>query len=200
LPGITEFVVDASGFFVNYGIQLLAAVLLLAIGFRQYLRTESGRRRIVSLGLATPVAGEFLVQLAMYRFASSLALLLKSGIPMLETLAVLEGIFHRNPVYRDAVNHAHGSVAGGRPLASSLEDTGLFTTMITNMVRIGEETGQLAVVMEQIVPYYKEKMEAIIAKVTKLLEPVIIIGMGGAVAGLMLAIYLPMFELAGKIH
>jgi type IV pilus assembly protein PilC len=138
--------------------------------------------------------------MAMYRFASNISLLLKSGIPMLETLTALGGVFHTNPIYRDALARAQGRVAGGRPLAVSLEETGLFTTMMTNMVRIGEESGQLAPVMEQIAPYYKEKMEALVGKVTKLMEPVIIMGMGSTIAGLMLAIYMPMFEMAGKVH
>jgi type IV pilus assembly protein PilC len=72
--------------------------------------------------------------------------------------------------------------------------------MITNMVRIGEESGQLAPVMDQIAPYYKEKMEALIGKVTKLMEPIIIVCMGSTVAGLMLSIYMPMFEMSGKVH
>jgi len=146
------------------------------------------------------MVGELCVQSAMYRFASNIALLLKSGIPMLETLSVLEGVFHANPVYREAIIRVHNRVAAGRPLAASLEETRLFTTMMTNIVRIGEESGQLALVMEQIAPYYKEKMESLIAKVTKLLEPLIIVGMGSTVAGLMLAIYMPMFEMAGKVQ
>ena len=136
----------------------------------------------------------------MYHFASNIALLLKSGVPMLETLDVLEGVFHTSPVYREALARVHNRVAAGRPLAASLEETGLFTSMITNMVRIGEESGQLAPVMEQIAPYYKEKMESLIAKVTKLMEPIIIMFMGTTVAGLMLSIYMPMFEMAGKVH
>jgi type IV pilus assembly protein PilC len=112
----------------------------------------------------------------------------------------MEGIFQTNPIYRDGLARVQGRVAAGRTLAASLEETGLFTTMITNMVRIGEESGQLALVMEQIAPYYKEKMESMIARITKLLEPVIIMGMGSTVAGLMLSIYLPMFEMAGKVH
>ena len=150
--------------------------------------------------MAVPLIGELIVQMAMYRFASNIALLLKSGIPMLETMTALEKVFHTDPIYRDALARAQGRVAGGRPLATSLEETGLFTTMMTNMVRIGEESGQLAPVMEQIAPYYKEKMETLIGKVTKLMEPVIIMGMGSTIAGLMLAIYMPMFEMAGKVH
>ena len=136
----------------------------------------------------------------MYRFASNISLLLKSGIPMLETLSVLEGVFQTSPAYRDALARVQTRVAAGRSLAMSLEETGLFTTMITNMVRIGEESGQLSLVMEQLAPYYKEKTETMIGRVTKLLEPLIIVGMGSTVAGLMLSIYLPMFEMAGKVH
>jgi type IV pilus assembly protein PilC len=200
LPGITQFVVDTSAFIVSYGLYILAGVIAVIVAFRQYMKTESGRRRVIGILLAVPLAGELIVQMAMYRFASNLALLLKSGIPMLETMTALGGVFQASPIYRDALARAQGRVASGRPLALSLEETGLFTTMITNMVRIGEESGQLAAVMEQIAPYYKEKMEGLIAKVTKLMEPVIIMGMGSSIAGLMLAIYMPMFEMAGKVH
>jgi type IV pilus assembly protein PilC len=136
----------------------------------------------------------------MYRFATNSALLLKSGIPMLDTLGVMVNIFQTNPIYRDALARARNRVAAGRPLATSLEETGLFTTMMTNMVRIGEQSGQLALVVEQIAPYYKEKMESLIARVTKLMEPIIIMGMGITIAGLMMSIYMPMFEMAGKVH
>ena len=168
-----------------------------------FANTEKPNRAAVffiGVGIGLPLVGDLIVQSAMYRFSSNIALLLKSGIPMMETLNVLEGIFQTNPVYRDALARVQNRVAAGRSLAASLEETGLFTTMITNMVRIGEESGQLALVMEQIAPYYKEKMETMIARVTKLLEPVIIMGMGSTVAGLMLSIYLPMFEMAGKVH
>lgn len=200
LPGITQFVVDASGFVVQYGIYVLLGIIAVAAAFRQYMTTESGRRRVGGVGLALPLVGDLMVQGAMYRFSSNIALLLKSGIPMLETMNALQAVFQASPIYRDALEHTAGRVSAGRPLAAALEETGLFTTMMTNMVRIGEESGQLSAVMDQIAPYYKEKMEGFIAKLTKLLEPIIIMAMGSTVAGLMLAIYLPMFEMAGKVH
>lgn len=200
LPGATQAVVDASDFLVNYGlIAALAGGGLLYL-FRRYARSEAGRTRLASLGLATPIVGEFMVQTAMYRFSSSLALLLKSGVPMLEALEALTGVFHTNPVYRDALKHAQVNVASGRPLALALEETGLFASMVTNMVRIGEESGQLAGMMEQLAPYYKEKTESLVMKMTKLLEPAIIVTMGAAMAAVMVAIYMPMFDMAGKIH
>ena len=199
LPGITQFVVEASKFITQKGLYIVVVVVAVVVAFRQYMQTERGRRRVGGIGLSTPLVGELMVQAAMYRFSSNISLLLKSGIPMLETMTALGGVFHTNPIYRDALERAQKRVSAGRPLADSLGETGLFTSMMTNMVRIGEQSGQLAEVMTEITPYYKEKMEGLIAKVTKLLEPVIIMAMGTTIAGLMLSIYLPMFEMAGKV-
>jgi type IV pilus assembly protein PilC len=200
LPAITEYVVELSNAVVSYGAYAIVAIVLAVLAFRKYMTTESGRSRVGGICLVLPMVGELMVQSAMYRFASNIALLLKSGIPMLETLEVLEGVFQLSPHYRDALVRVQGRVAAGRALAVSLEETGMFTSMVTNMVRIGEESGQLPAVMEQIAPYYKEKMEGLISKVTKLMEPIIIMGMGITIAGMMLAIYLPMFEMAGAVH
>jgi type IV pilus assembly protein PilC len=199
LPAITQYVVTSSNWIAKYGI---FAVLLLGGGvfaFRWWFHTDAGRRHVTGVMMGMPMIGELMVQSAMYQFASNIALLLKSGVPMLETLNVLEGVFHTSPVYREALEKVHTRVSSGRPLAASLEETGLFTSMVSNMVRIGEASGQLSLVMEQIAPYYKEKMDALIGKVTKLMEPVIIVFMGSTVAGLMLSIYMPMFEMSGKI-
>jgi type IV pilus assembly protein PilC len=200
LPGITQFVVDLSNQVVTYGPVVVGVVVTVAVGIKLYLRTESGRIYFGGAALVTPMIGELAVQMAMYKFCSSIALLLKSGVPILETMNTLIGVFETNPIYRKALIAVENKVASGRPLAASLEETGLFHKMMSDMVRIGEESGQLASVMEQIAPYYKEKMEAMVLKVTKMLEPLIIMGMGTTIAGLMLSIYLPMFEMAGKIN
>jgi type IV pilus assembly protein PilC len=200
LPAITQFVVDASAGVVAYGLYVLGAMIATVFAFKRYMRTEGGKRNVGGVGLVTPMIGPLLVQMAMYRFASNLALLLKAGVPMLETLTTLGGVFQNNPIYRDALERARGRVAAGRPLAAALVETGLFASMLTNMVRTGEESGQLAQVMEQVAPYYKEKMEGLVTKVSKMLEPLIIVFMGSTIAGLMLAIYMPMFEMAGKVN
>jgi type IV pilus assembly protein PilC len=200
LPGITQFVVNASGWISKYGIFVGMGVVGFVVGFKWYMTRDSGRRHVLGVLVGLPMVGELVVQMAMYQFCANISLLLKSGVPMLETLGVLENVFHTNPVYREALEKVHDRVAAGRPLSVSLEETGLFTTMITNMVRIGEGSGQLAPVMEQMAPYYKEKMESLIGKVTKLMEPCVIVFMGATVAGIMLSIYMPMFEMSGKVH
>ncbi|OHB82769.1 MAG: type II secretory pathway, component PulF [Planctomycetes bacterium RBG_16_64_12] len=199
LPGITQFVMRASDFIVAYGIYLVGGAVGVAIAFRQYVKTESGRRRVGAIGLALPLIGDLLVQSAMYRFASNLALLLKSGVPLLETLSALSTVFHTSPIYRDAILQAQHRVMAGQPLADSLEETGVFTSMMSNMVRLGEASAQLPGIMEQIAPYYRERLQGFIAKVTKLMEPGIIVLMGGTIAGIMLAIYIPMFDMAGAV-
>ncbi len=199
LPSVTRFVMSASDFILGYGIYLAVGVVLLVFAFRRYLHSDAGRRRVGAIGLSAPLVGELMVQSAMYRFATNLALLLRSGVPMLETLSALGTVFRTSPVYHEAILHAQRRVAAGQPLADSLEETSLFTTMMTNMVRIGEQSAELAGVMEQIAPYYQERMQGFIAKVTKLMEPAIVVVMGATIAALMLAIYLPMFEMAGNV-
>jgi type IV pilus assembly protein PilC len=111
----------------------------------------------------------------------------------------IKGIFQTSPIYRDALERVALRVAAGKPLCKALQETGLFLPMLTSMVQVGEESGQLPQVMEQIAPFFKEKMEGMILKVTKMVEPIIIMGMGSTIAGLMLAIYMPMFEMAGNV-
>lgn len=199
LPGITLFVVAASDFVTKYAIYIIGGLGVGGYLFRRYMQTENGRRRVGAVMIAMPLVGDLSVQSAMYRFSSNLALLIKSGVPMLETLTVMASVFRSQPSYRDAILDAQQRISAGRSLADSLEDSGLFTTMMTNMVRIGEESAQLGNVMLQIAPYYKEKMNSFMGKVTKLLEPCIIMIMGVVIATVMLAIYIPMFEMAGSV-
>jgi type IV pilus assembly protein PilC len=199
LPEITQLVVNASKFVVAYGFYVVGALIAAIVALKRYMGTEDGRRNVGGVLLVLPTIGDMLVQMMMYRFSSSLALLLKSGVPMLETMETMRGIFGKNPIYRDALTRVQFRIASGQPLAASLEETGLFTNMIINTVRTGEESGQLASVMEQIAPFYKEKMESMIVRVSKMLEPIIIVAMGSGVAIMMLSIHMPMFEMSGKV-
>jgi type IV pilus assembly protein PilC len=199
LPAITQYVVDASDAIVKYGHYALVVIIAAIVGFRQFLKTESGRRYVGGFLMVVPSVGQLVIEMAMYRFASNLSLLLKSGVPMMETMHTIKGIFQTSPIYRDALERVASRVASGRPLHAALAETGLFLPMLTSMVQVGEESGQLPQVMEQVAPFYKEKMEGMILKVTKMVEPIIIMFMGSSIAGLMLAIYMPMFEMAGNV-
>jgi type IV pilus assembly protein PilC len=199
LPAITQYVVDASDAIVKYGHYAVITVVATIFGFKRYMKTESGRKYVGGALMVMPTVGQLVVEMAMYRFASNLSLLLKSGVPMMETMHTIKGIFQTNPIYRDALERFALRVASGKSLHAALQETGLFLPMLTSMVQVGEESGQLPQVMEQIAPFFKEKMEGMILKVTKMVEPLIIMFMGSSIAGLMLAIYMPMFDMAGQV-
>ncbi len=199
LPAITQYVVAASDYLSKYGLYGVGLIIACIFGVKRALKTDSGRRYILGTLIVLPTVGQLMIEMAMYRFASNISLLLKSGVPMLETMRTLTGIFQTNPIYRDALAEVVSKVASGKSLYIALQETGLFLPMLTSMVQVGEESGQLAQVMEQISPFFKEKMEGMVLKVTKMVEPLIIMGMGSSIAGLMLAIYMPMFEMAGSV-
>jgi type IV pilus assembly protein PilC len=200
LPGLTKAVLAISDTVGQYGLYTLISLAVLVFLVRRYLQTDAGKRRLTTILLALPLFGELTVQSAMYRFSSNLALLLKSGVPIMDALSALAGIFRSNPPYHDAMRLAQSRVGAGRPLADSLVESNLFTAMMTNTVRVGEESAQLANVMSQIAPYYREKSASRMSTVSKLLEPCIIVVMGFMIALLMLAIYMPMFEMSGKMN
>jgi type II secretory pathway component PulF len=199
LPATTQFVVDASDFLVHYGLYLVIGVGAAVFGIKRFLNTETGRRYVGGSLMVMPAVGQLVIEMAMYRFASTMALLLKSGVPMMETMYTIRGIFQTNPIYHDAMDRVAARVASGKPLHAALQESGLFLSMLCSMVQVGEESGQLGQVMEQVAPFYKEKMEGMILKVTKMLEPIIVMGMGMSIAVMMLAIYMPMFEMAGNV-
>ncbi|MDA1016264.1 MAG: type II secretion system F family protein [Planctomycetota bacterium] len=199
LPGITQFIVSLSDGVAIYGPYFIGGVIALVATLKYQLKRDSGRRRIGAIGLATPLVGDLLVQTAMYRFSSNLSLMLKSGVAMLEALGTMRSVFSSNPIYRDAIADVESSVMAGNPLASALEDSGLFTRMMTDMIRVGEASGRLPDVLEELTPYYRDKVNGYIANLTKLIEPCIISVMGVTIAVVMTSIYLPMFEMAGKV-
>ncbi|TWT54265.1 Type II secretion system protein F [Rubripirellula amarantea] len=199
LPDITLFVLGASDFVTAYGVYVVGGIGIGGFLLHRWTKTEPGRRTIISVVVAIPVVGDLVIQSAMYRFASNLALLLRSGVPMLETMDTVADVFRAQPPYRDSILQAKNRMAAGRALADGLEESGLFTSMMVNAVRVGEESAQLGAVMEEMAPYYREKTQAFMTRTTKLAEPAIIMVMGAVISVVMLAIYIPMFEMSGTV-
>ncbi len=199
LPMITQCVIGVSDFFQHFGIYVVILLVGGGAGFKYWIKTPNGGRITVSVLLATPLFGEVLVQSAMERFASNLALLLRAGMPLLEGLYALDGIFEKNVPYREALGLVQRRVASGGTLGGGLREGNLFTPILINLVRVGEESGQLAPVLEQVAMYYKQKVAALATRITSMIEPIIILGMGVTVALILAAIYLPMFSMGGAV-
>jgi len=141
-----------------------------------------------------------LVQVAMEKFSNNMALLLRSGVPLLQALKTLRNIMKSNSVYAHAVEYLERRVGGGAALAASMEETELFPSLVTGMVHVGEESGKLPMVLDQLGVYYGQKMEIAISRAMSGLEPIIIIAMGVIVGTIMAAIYIPMFSLSSAAH
>ncbi len=196
LPGITQAVLDMSDFVRRRGLIVLGGIAVSVVALRYWFRRESGRYALNVSTMATPVIGEMIVRVAMQKLASTLALLLKSGIPLLQALETVRSVMQSNVLYRRAIQHAENRVSNGAPLAASLEETKLFPTMVVGMIRVGEDTGKLPQVLEQIATYYGQKVEIALQRVMNLVEPTIIVLMGVVIGTIMAAIYLPMFQLS----
>jgi type II secretory pathway component PulF len=196
LPAITQTVIDISNFLQKDGLYLVGGVGAAVFGMRYYLRSPGGKRLFQRIILTVPMIGECAIQAYMERFATNMVLLLHSGLPLLEAITSMQGVFHSNTVYCEALGRVRNRVAAGTRLAAALEETGLFTTMVISMVRVGEESGELAVVLEQVSTYYRKRVEALLERLTGAIEPIVILGMGVTVAVILSSIYLPMFQMA----
>jgi len=196
LPGITQTVINISEFLQAKGVVLFLCIGAAGFGLRQYLRTEQGKSILDQLILTSPLLGECAVYANMQKFATNTVLLLRSGLPLLETIGSLQGVFHNNTVYRNALGKIHQRVAGGGGIAIALEESRLFPSMVVSMVKVGEESGELAKVLEQLADYYRDKVKKVVERLTSSIEPVVILGMGVTVAVILTSIYLPMFQMA----
>jgi len=196
LPDITQAVIDASGFLQVYFLHVAAGVAGAFFLARWYLKRESGRRLVDHLSLTMPLVGPCVVGVYMERFAGTMALLLRSGLPLLDSLQAMQGVFHSSRTYREALARVSQQVASGESLAGSLGRTGLFPSLLVSMVHVGEQSGQLPGVFAQAASQYRRAMQATMERLARCIEPLVILGMGVTIAVILASIYLPMFEMA----
>ncbi len=199
LPGITRGVVALSAFVQKYilfmGFGAAAAVFL----FRGYRRTGPGRWSVDKILLRLPLFGKLLAKVGISRITRTLSTLLAGGVSMLECLKITSTTAG-NVVLEKAVMDARRQVAEGRSLTESFQATGRFPFMMTQMVKVGEETGTLDQMLGKLADFYDDEVSATVAALMSMLEPIMMIFVGGIVGGLILAMYLPMFSLMAQIQ
>lgn len=196
LPELTQKVLAASGFLRARGVWLLGGIVAAVILFRRAIATPDGERLWSKFLISTPLVGDLLVQTAMQQFSQNLSSLLQSGVPLLDSIDSLKGIFGRNVVYRAAMKRVAQHVGRGGNLAEGLEVTGVFTSFSINMTRIGEESGTLPEVHAEVAEFYSRRVEIVVSRLAGNVETVLIVLMGMAVALILTALYLPLFEMA----
>ena len=198
LPLPTRVVIALSNGLVSYFPILLVVGGGLAWGFKQYYATDNGRRAIDAASLKAPVLGNILRKIAVARFCRTLSTLISSGVPILDGLDITAKTAG-NAIVEDAIMTTRKSIERGETIAVPLRETNVFPPMVTQMIGVGEATGALDTMLAKIADFYEEEVDTAVAGLLTLLEPIMIAILGIVVGGIVIAMYLPIFDLISKL-
>jgi len=198
LPLPTRVVIGLSDNLVRFFPFLLVAAGLAAYGFKQYYATDKGRRVVDASLLKAPVLGNIMRKIAVARFCRTLSTLISSGVPILDGLEITAKTAG-NSIVEDAVMVTRKSIERGETISVPLKDTKVFPPMVTQMIGVGEATGALDTMLAKIADFYEEEVDTAVAGLLTLLEPIMIAILGVVVGGIVIAMYMPIFDLISKL-
>jgi type IV pilus assembly protein PilC len=198
LPMPTRVVIALSDNLVRYFPFLLVGGGAAVYAFKNYYGTENGRRMIDSISLKMPVLGNILRKIAVARFCRTLSTLISSGVPILDGLEITAKT-SGNAIVEDAIMTTRKSIERGETIAVPLKETAVFPPMVTQMIGVGEATGALDTMLGKIADFYEEEVDTAVAGLLTLLEPIMIAILGIVVGGIVIAMYLPIFDLISKL-
>jgi len=181
---------------------VIPALVLLVVGavaLQRYVQTPFGRRQFDLLKLNVPVFGLLNKKVAISRFCRTLGTLLSSGVPIMQALEIV-GRASGNEIVAMTVSKVRESIREGESIASPLGASGMFPPMVTQMVAVGEETGNLDAMLSKIADFYDTEVEYLLASLTSMLEPIMIVGMGGIVGFIVISVFLPLYQIIGKLQ
>src|SRR5262245_11450957 len=198
LPLPTRIVIAMSNNLVSYFPFLLVGGGAAAYFFKRYYETESGRRVIDAGSLKAPVLGQIMRKIAVARFCRTLSTLISSGVPILDGLEITAKT-SGNAIIEDAIMTPRKSIERGETISVPLKETKVFPAMVTQMIGVGEATGALDTMLGKIADFYEEEVDTAVAGLLTLLEPIMIAVLGVVVGGIVIAMYLPIFDLISKL-
>jgi type IV pilus assembly protein PilC len=198
LPLPTRVVISMSNGMVSFGPFIIVGAMGVGYGFKQYYNTNGGKRVVDGIVLKLPILGLIMRKIAVARFCRTLATLLSSGVPILDGLDITART-SGNTVIEDAIQLTRKSIERGETISAPLKETGVFPPMVTQMISVGETTGALDTMLAKIADFYEEEVDTAVAGLLTLLEPVMIAFLGGIVGGIVIAMYLPIFDLISKL-
>jgi len=198
LPLPTQILLAVSNFLKRYLVFLIIGLIAFVVGLRQYYKTEAGSMYIDTLLLRLPLFGPLLRKVAVAKFTRTFGTLVKSGVPILqalETVAKTSG----NRVVEKAVLAAKDAIREGERISDPLKASGVFPPMVTQMISVGEETGNLDAMLSKIAEFYEQEVDAAVSGLTSLIEPVVVVFMGVIIGAIAVAMYMPMFQLGAIV-
>ncbi len=198
LPAPTQLVVNMSRFVKGNVHFMIAAIIALIWGFKAYRKSEKGRKHTDALFLKLPIFGPLLKKVAVARFTRTLATMISSGVPILDALEIVAKT-SGNKVLEEVILEVRSSIAEGQTIAEPLSETDIFPSMVIQMISVGEATGALDTMLEKIADFYDDEVDTAVEALTSMLEPMLMLFLGGSIGGLVIAMYLPIFQMAGAM-
>jgi type IV pilus assembly protein PilC len=178
---------------------VILGIILASFGFRRWISTPSGRYRMDAFKLKAPVFGPLFHKLAMSRFSRNLGLLLNVGVPVMQALSVV-GETTGNEVINVAMKDVQAAVRDGQPMSSALRHHKIFPEMVTQMIEVGEESGQISQMLDKVADFYDREVDSAAESLTASIEPIMVLVMGAVVGGMVICLYLPMFTIYQNIQ
>jgi type IV pilus assembly protein PilC len=198
LPAPTQFVVDFSAFAQQYVFHVVAGIIVVSVSFTWSYRQPRGRKFWDKVFLKMPLFGPVLRKVAVARFTRTLGTMLSSGVPILDALDVTAKTAGNRTV-EEAIYYVRGKISEGKNIAGPLSDTKVFPSMVVQMIGVGEATGAMDTMLNKIADFYDDEVDVAVSALTAMIEPLLMVFLGGVVGGFLIAMYLPIFSIAGAI-
>jgi type IV pilus assembly protein PilC len=198
LPAPTRFVIDVSHMLQTSLPYIISVMAAIGFALKMILRTEKGRLAFDGMLLKLPVLGPVLRKVVVARFTRTMGTLLSSGVPILDAMDIVARTAG-NKVVENGILYARSRISEGKDLATPLMETGLMPPMVVQMIAVGEQTGALDAMLTKIADFYEEEVDVAVASMTSLIEPMMMVFLGTVIGGLVVAMYMPIFEMAGNI-
>ena len=198
MPALTQGIINISDFMKENYIATLGIVVAVIAAFKIFFKTKVGQRLWDIAGLKLPKFGDLVMKSTVARFTRTFGTLLASGVPILEALNITRGTI-KNSVISDALVRVHDRVRDGEPLAAPLDQQKIFPTMVTSMVEVGEETGQLSEMLNRIADNYDEEVDNAVGGITSVIEPIMIVFLAVVVGTIVIALFLPIIQIIQKL-
>ncbi len=198
LPLPTMIVINISNFLKSYFFAIMGGIFILVFIFKKYYATDKGKYVIDKLLLKAPVFGPLIKKVAVAKFTRTLGTLINSGVPIIEALNVAAGTAG-NKVVENAIRAVKASISEGRSIAQPLMESEVFPSMVVQMIAVGETTGALDAMLNKIADFYDQEVDTAVDALTSMIEPFMILFLGGTIGSIIIAMYLPIFEMAGVV-
>jgi len=198
MPAPTQIVIDLSKFLQKYILLIVGVAIAAAIGFKTWKNTKKGREQWDRFTIQTPIFGPLIRKVAVARFTRTLGTMISSGVPILDALEVVAKSAG-NSVVEKAIRYTKEKISEGKTIVQPLSETKVFPSMVVQMIGVGEATGAMDQMLNKIADFYDDEVDAAVAALTSMIEPVMMVFLGGIVGGFLIAMYLPIFSIAGAV-